>query len=34
MIFIGLTFLGVVALIVSFLIVNFHTKNDKKDTEC
>jgi len=34
MIIIGLTLLGIAALLVSFLIVNFNSKNDKKDTEC
>ncbi len=34
MIIIGLTLLGIAALVVSFLIVNFNPKSDKKDTEC
>jgi|TARA_B100000513_G_scaffold129299_1_gene57634 hypothetical protein len=33
MITIGLVLLGIAALLVSFLIVNFDSKNDKKDTE-
>jgi len=33
MIAVGLTLLGIAALIVSFLIVNFDSKSDKKDTE-
>tara|TARA_B100000214_G_scaffold6423_1_gene4681 strand:+ start:47 stop:151 length:105 start_codon:yes stop_codon:yes gene_type:complete len=34
MIIIGLALLGIAALLVSFLIVNFNSKSDKKDTEC
>ena len=33
MITVGLALLGIAALLVSFLIVNFDSKNDKKDTE-
>jgi len=33
MITVGLVLLGLAALLVSFLIVNFDSKSDKKDTE-